>query len=296
MVSITPLPQSSSRGVDVVDSPRLRSRSTSTVIPPREIAFGNLLASGANGEVFKATFNGRSVAVKKFHSISPHEFCNEVKILQLLQHANIITFLGNMTEPFRCIVTELMEMGDLQAYIRKSRLPFASLLSIAIQIAEGMSYVHRTGLIHRDLKCGNVMLTSSGIEGALVAKVMDFGDACEMSNVMSRRHIGTARWTAPEMFQGKSYNEKVDVYAFGVLLWELLSNGAVPFSEYIFDSQVEDAVLRGERPTIPPECKCPLGMRSLIESCWNQIPSLRPTFLDIVPILRDFQSREVDTE
>lgn len=100
-------------------------------------------------------------------------------------------------------------------------------------------------------------------------------------------NVGTVQWCAPEMFSprpGKvEYDQAVDVWAYGIVLWELETRQA-PFAQYTFPTQVMDAVLSGERPEIPAGCA--MGMRLLIRSCWSAIPSERPLMTEIVEMLR----------
>lgn len=106
------------------------------------------------------------------------------------------------------------------------KLPLEKIISIALDIAHGMEYIHSQGVIHRDVKPENILF-----DGEFCAKVVDFGVACEevYCNTLED-DPGTYRWMAPEMYKRKPYCRKVDVYSFGLLLWELVS-GSIPYEE-----------------------------------------------------------------
>lgn len=131
--------------------------------------------------------------------------------------------------PVYCVITEYLSEGSLRAYLHKLErkcLPLQKLIAIALDIARGMEYIHSQGVIHRDLKPENVL-----IDQDFHLKVADFGIACEETYCDSLADDpGTYRWMAPEMIKHKSYGRKVDVYSFGLILWEMVA-GTIPYEE-----------------------------------------------------------------
>lgn len=129
--------------------------------------------------------------------------------------------------PVYCVITEYLSEGSLRAFLHKlehKSLPLPKLLSIALDIARGMEYIHSQDVIHRDLKPENVLIHQD-----FHLKVADFGIACEEARCDSLANdSGTYRWMAPEMIRHKSYGRKVDVYSFGLILWELVA-GTIPY-------------------------------------------------------------------
>lgn len=155
--------------------------------------------------------------------------------LLLLSYCNVI-FCGLMqlegackNPPVFCIVTEYLSGGSLRAFLHKLQhksLPLEKLIAIALDIARGMEYIHSQGVIHRDLKPENILFDQD-----LCVKIADFGIACEEAYCdRLAKDPGTYRWMAPEMIKHKQYGRKVDVYSFGLLLWEMVA-GTIPYEE-----------------------------------------------------------------
>lgn len=131
--------------------------------------------------------------------------------------------------PVYCIITEYLPLGSLRAYLHKlekKSLPLQKLFAIALDIARGMEYIHSQGVIHRDLKPENVLIDEN-----FCLKIADFGIACEEARCDTlAEDPGTFRWMAPEMIKRKPYGRKVDMYSFGLILWELVA-GKIPYED-----------------------------------------------------------------
>ncbi|KAL6142766.1 hypothetical protein ACLB2K_061042 [Fragaria x ananassa] len=169
---------------------------------------------------------------------------------------------------------------------------------MALDIARGMEYIHSQGVIHRDLKPENVL-----IDKDFRLKIADFGIACEEGLCDSL--TGTYRWMAPEMTKhkhahakglakalgmdstNKPYGRMVDVYSFGLILWELVA-GKIPLAEMDPIPAAFAVLNKNLRPLIPKDC--PPAMRALIDQCWSTQPEKRPEFWQVVKVLEQFQS------
>ena len=261
-----------------------------------QVTLYDQLGSGAFGTVYRADWCGRPVAVKVLQmtcrSASAREmdsFRREVEVLSSLKHPNIIQFLAACTVPPNiCIIEELAEGGSLHARLhgkpgarRRAPLAYTELLRIAGGIADAMVYLHPK-VVHRDLKSQNVLLDARG-----EALVCDFGIAKYKDRTFvstANGQAGTPAYMAPEMFDGAGITEKVDVFAFGVLLWEMLT-GEVPWSHVPSPMQIIYCVgVMSQRLPIPPAC--PAALRVLIERCWAEQPADRPGFVEILAELR----------
>jgi serine/threonine protein kinase len=130
--------------------------------------------------------------------------------------------------PVYCVITEYLSEGSLRAYLHKLEgkpISLQKLIAFSLDIAHGMQYIHSQGVIHRDLKPENVLINDTHL------KIADFGIACEEAYCdLLADDPGTYRWMAPEMIKRKSYGRKVDVYSFGLILWEMLT-GTIPYQD-----------------------------------------------------------------
>ncbi|KAM1006905.1 hypothetical protein EV1_003546 [Malus domestica] len=256
-------------------------------LDPRQLKFGNKVASGSCGDLYKGTYCTQEVAIKvlKPECVNPDmlkDFAQEVYIMRKVRHKNVVQFIGACTKhPSLCIVTEYMSGGSVYDYLHKQKGVFKlpSLLKVAIDVSKGMTYLHQNNIIHRDLKAANLLMDENE-----VVKVADFGVARvkSQSGVMTAE-TGTYRWMAPEVIEHKPYDHKADIFSFGVVLWELLT-GKLPY-EYLTPLQAAVGVAqKGLRPTIPKNA--PPKLAELLEKCWQQDPASRPDFSEIIEILQ----------
>jgi len=237
------------------------------------------IGSGAYGVVNKATYKGKLVAVKTFFNKSdPLDFQREVLVLSQLDHPSIIAFVGASLEP-KAIVTEFANRGSVYDIMRKNpqSLNWERVINILIDCAKGFAYLHAHDppVIHRDLKTQNILINENWN-----AQLCDFGISREMgSDLTMTKVIGTPRWNAPEVLDGDSYSEKVDVYSFGIVMWELIAR-KLPFEEITKQSELEDHIIEGNRPLVPPYC--PPIYKEIMERCWKAAPEERPSFDEVV--------------
>ena len=252
------------------------------------------IGKGGFATVYKAEYNHKIVALKKLDigietSIDDifSDFIHETWIMNGIQHPNIIEFIGLCTSPL-CIMTDFAAYGNLYDFLHDDK--YKSLASswplklrIAYDIAEGMRFLHNRipPIIHSDLKSPNILLLSVNATDNIVAVVADFGLSKSWVPELQGRNVDNPVWLAPEILSGKKYSERADVYAFGVILYEIITLEAF-FSEYSFLSAMEDAIISGKRPEISQEkYSNSTNIISLIESCWQNDPDKRPTFSDI---------------
>jgi hypothetical protein len=209
-----------------------------------------------------------------------------------MRHPNVLLYIGASTHSEDIsIVTEWCEHGSLTdlIYDEQRTMTMTSMLSIAIDVAQGMNYLHSLEpiIIHRDLKSANIL-----IDRNLSAKVGDFGLSYKTasSQASSSGVFGTPEYMAPEVMMGKPYDRKVDVYSYGVVLCELFSRTPAYSHKLqtITYNDILDLVLdMGATPLIPEWCGAKL--KSLISRCLNRDPASRPSFSSIIAELRALQ-------
>ncbi len=210
-------------GLSLLNSPEFIG---TTMIPPAQVASGMMLGPykieeqigrGGMGEVWKAsdTRLWRSVAIKTAHAQFSDRFERESRAIAALNHPHICA-LYDVGPNF--LVMELLEGETLAARLKKGKLPIAETLQYGAEIAGALAEAHEKGVIHRDLKPGNVMLTKNG------AKVLDFGLAKSISDEplpTSKAVMGTPAYMAPEQRYGRDCDARTDLFALGLLLYEM---------------------------------------------------------------------------
>ncbi|KAG8076557.1 hypothetical protein GUJ93_ZPchr0006g43086 [Zizania palustris] len=251
------------------------------------LKFGNKVASGSNGDLYRGSYCSQDVAIKvvrpeRISADMYRDFAQEVYIMRKVRHRNVVQFIGACTrQPNLYIVTDFMSGGSVHDYLHKKNCAFKlpELLRVATDIAKGMNYLHQNNIIHRDLKTANLLMDENK-----VVKVADFGVSRvkDQSGVMTAE-TGTYRWMAPEVIEHKPYDHKADVFSFGIVLWELLT-GKIPY-EYLTPLQAAIGVVqKGIRPTIPKDTHPNLA--ELLQKCWHADPAERPGFSQILEILQ----------
>ncbi|KAG7340885.1 multi-sensor hybrid histidine kinase [Nitzschia inconspicua] len=223
-------------------------------------------------------------AFKTTHEQLKRDFIREMRHLSKLRHPCITTVMGAVVSPKAepMLVMEYMRLGSLYDVLRNESIDFdidEITLPILQDIAQGVRFLHAASpqVIHGDLKSKNVL-----IDGNYRAKVTDFGWCAKCRH----RATGTPFWMSPELLKGESHNNaKSDIYAFGILLWEVYSRDN-PFSgENHLDvlKQVCDPVIQ-KRPVIPRNCSYKIG--ELYMNCVAHDPKKRPTAEHIDLLLR----------
>src|SRR5881396_79699 len=212
-------------------------------------------------------------------------FQREAQVLASLNHPNIAQIYGlEESDNARCIVMELVEGETLQERLKRGAIPIEEALPIAKQIAEALEAAHESGLVHRDLKPANVKLTADGR-----VKVLDFGlakavapQAGEMnlsnsptliSGSMPGVILGTAGYMSPEQAKGKTVDRRADIWAFGVVLYEMLT-GRMLFSGETTSETIAAVMMKEPDRTALP-ANTPSRLRDLIRGCLIKEPRNR---------------------
>ncbi|XP_036090468.1 tyrosine-protein kinase ABL2 isoform X8 [Rousettus aegyptiacus] len=248
-----------------------------------DITMKHKLGGGQYGEVYVGVWKKYSltVAVKtlKEDTMEVEEFLKEAAVMKEIKHPNLVQLLGVCTlEPPFYIVTEYMPYGNLLDYLRecsREEVTAVVLLYMATQISSAMEYLEKKNFIHRDLAARNCLVGENH-----VVKVADFGLSRLMTGDTYTAHAGAKfpiKWTAPESLAYNTFSIKSDVWAFGVLLWEIATYGMSPYPG-IDLSQVYDLLEKGYRMEQPEGC--PPKVYELMRACWKWSPADRPSFAE----------------
>ncbi|GJP30899.1 hypothetical protein CLOM_g7303 [Closterium sp. NIES-68] len=260
----------------------------------QKLFVGPKFATGTYGRLYQGLYEGQDVAIKILRPPDSegeaeklaHQFKQEVDLLARLDHPNVVRFVGACQRPPTwCILTEYLGGGSLRAFLQKREgalLPLPDVLRLALDIARGMEYLHAEGVVHRDLKPDNLVLTTDN-----VVKITDFGVArLEADTSMMTAETGTYRWMAPEVVDHRPYSKNVDVYSFGIVLWELCTV-QLPFAGMTAMQAAFAVVNKGTRPDI--SANIPVPLVQLMQACWHTNPDRRPPFSEVVQQLEAMQ-------
>ncbi|WCJ29693.1 Protein kinase superfamily protein with octicosapeptide/Phox/Bem1p domain [Euphorbia peplus] len=270
-------------------------------IKSSDLEYVKELGKGTYGTVYHGKWKGSDVAIKKikpsyFTGASQKEdrlvadFWKEAHILGQLHHPNIMAFYGVVTdEPINNLatVTEYMVNGSLKQVLqRKDRtIDRRKRIILAMDAAIGMEYLHEKNIVHFDLKSHNFLVNMRDPQRP-VCKIGDLGlSKIKQQTLVSGGVRGTIPWMAPELLnsESKMVTEKVDVFSFGIVMWELLT-GEEPYSN-LRSEEIISGIMKGTlRLEIPSWCDP--RWRSLMERCWSSDPACRPSFSEIAKELR----------
>jgi eukaryotic-like serine/threonine-protein kinase len=263
------------------------------------------IGSGGMGEVWRGRDEqrGLDVAIKVLSPESARDsdrmkrFAMEAKAASALKHPNILTIYEVGESPFGpYLVTEYVEGETVRALLNDGALPLAKAVDVALQASEGVASAHAVGIAHRDIKPENLMVNRQG-----VVKILDFGlakllrpgedGAADAAQTAVGMIIGTAGYLSPEQLRGEKASERSDVFALGVVLYEM-ATGDNPFRR---NNAVDTftAIMRDEPPPLDPSVgpvpvELPLTIgRALAKKPDERYPSAR----ELADDLRQVQSR-----
>lgn len=274
-------------------------------------SMANKIGQGGFGAVYYAELRGEKAAIKKMEMEASREFLAELKVLTHVHHLNLVRLIGYCIEGSLFVVYEFIENGNLSQHLRGSTrdpLPWSNRVQIALDSARGLEYIHEHTVpvyIHRDIKSANILIDKN-----LRAKVADFG-LTKLTEVggatLQTRLVGTFGYMPPEYAQLGEVSPKVDVFAFGVVLYELISaKDAIIKSGSMMESTglvslFEDALSQPDatehlKKLVDPRLgddypiDSVLKVAQLAMACTQENPHLRPSMRSIVVALMTLSS------
>ncbi|XP_010252497.1 PREDICTED: lysM domain receptor-like kinase 3 isoform X1 [Nelumbo nucifera] len=261
------------------------------------------IGQGGFGSVYYAELRGQKAAIKKMDMKASREFLAELKVLTRVHHLNLVRLIGYCIEGSLCLVYEFIDNGNLSQHLHgfgREPLTWSTRVQIALDSARGLEYIHEHTVpvyIHRDIKSANILIDKN-----FHGKVADFGltKLTEVGSAsLSTRLAGTFGYMPPEYAQYGDVSPKVDVYAFGVVLYELISakeaivrtNGSETESKGLV-GLFEDVLSQPEpkenlRKLVDPRLgdNCPLDsvhkMAQLARACTHETPAQRPSMRSV---------------
>ncbi|XP_056389075.1 dual specificity testis-specific protein kinase 2 [Hyla sarda] len=252
------------------------------------------IGSGFFSEVFKVRHRtSDQVMALKMNTLSSNRanMLKEVQLMNRLSHPNILRFMGVCVHQGQLhALTEYINSGNLEQLLDSNlHLPWTVREKLALDIALGLAYLHSKGIFHRDLTSKNCLIRSD--EGGYAAVVADFGLAEKIPDCSVGREklavVGSPYWMAPEVLRDEPYNEKADVFSYGIILCEIIARiqadpDYLPRTENFgldydsFQHMVGD---------------CPQDFLQLAFNCCNMDPKLRPSFTEIVKQMEEILQR-----
>ncbi|KAK8711853.1 hypothetical protein V6N13_147113 [Hibiscus sabdariffa] len=275
----------------------------------------NKIGEGGFGAVYYANLRGEEAAIKKMDMEASKEFLAELKVLTHVHHLNLVRLIGYCVEGSLFLVYEYVENGNLSQHLRGSNrepLPWSNRVQIALDSARGLEYIHEHTVpvyIHRDIKSANIL-----IDKKFRVKVADFGltKLTEVGNAsLPTRLVGTFGYMPPEYAQYGDVSPKIDVFAFGVVLYELISakeaivkaNGSVEskglvamFEEAFDEPDPKEGISKLIDPRLGDSYPFDtvFKMVQLAKACTQENPQLRPSMRTIVVALMTLSSTTED--
>ncbi|XP_030244387.1 mitogen-activated protein kinase kinase kinase 7-like [Drosophila navojoa] len=249
------------------------------------------LGKGSFGAVYKGKYKGKDVAIKKISSNIEHgNIQREPFYMSMVRdHANFVKLYAMVMERTETLlVMEYISGGSLYDFLHKTEeeLTYSNAINLLCQAAEALAYLHAMSerpVIHRDVKSLNMLVDAERKN----LKICDFGFVRQSRTEMTEAR-GTLIYMAPEVFKGKMYAAKCDVYSMGITIWEILARkrpyyflGDISINE--FNEQID----KGLRPSLDDlEFDCPDELKTLIQSCWDKDADARPTMQEVVKELQ----------
>lgn len=273
------------------------------IIPETELVCADRLLSTDQSELTKGIYKTHPVIIKApvKHNIKERHvlsgLCEEAELQATCRHENVLGIYGlNEHSGKPCLVLELLPRGSLHDLLQMGKLTWAHKLVIAVDIACGLAHIHSLSVLHRDLKSTNILISDT-----LRAKIGDFGCASAKPSIelASLQRVGTFLWMAPEiLIDPPHYSEKSDIWAFAIVLWEIISNGPMPYCDQDIFNRLEalksakdlngiltelrqHLVDKNQRPSLPKTLVEQANYVGILQRAWQTDAQARPSAIEI---------------
>ncbi|KAL7712487.1 Protein serine/threonine kinase [Entamoeba marina] len=260
------------------------------------------LGEGSFGIVYKGTFRGNTVAIKKLKEAQDNdaaikEFNKEVSMLDKFRNDYIVHFYGAVMIPNKiCMVTEFAQYGSLHDLMKshKDTAPrYLIKMKIILDCSKGISYLHSNGILHRDIKPDNFLILSLDNDVPVNAKLTDFGSSRNinmmMTNMTFTKGIGSPAYMAPEVLKKEKYKKSADVYSFAITMYEIMVwEEAYSKTKFKFPWKIAEFVTSGNRLSKPDTMND--SIFALIDKCWSDDLKKRYEIEEVVKKLEDISN------
>ncbi|XP_026071877.1 leucine-rich repeat serine/threonine-protein kinase 1-like isoform X3 [Carassius auratus] len=277
----------------------------------------DILGQGGSGTIiYRAKYRGHPVAIKRFHikkckqqslssstdTMMKHlqsldaahsfsEFRQEASMLHSLQHPCIVALVGISIHPL-CFALQLAPLGSLNTILEERArgsqyVPLGHMLTfkVAYQIVSGLAYLHKKNIIFCDLKSDNILVWSLELDDSVNVKLSDYGISRQSFHEGALGVEGTPGYQAPEIRPGIVYDEKVDMFSYGMVLYELLSGRRPCMGQH--QLQIAKKLSKGVRPALGSSEEVQFHcLQTLMQECWDTKPEKRPL---AAPLMRQMQ-------
>jgi serine/threonine protein kinase len=249
-----------------------------------ELKIAQEIGTGNYGKVNLGSWKGSQVALKRSKAFERTEFVREAKlVMSMPPHQNLVQTFGLTNDGFNLmLVMEYCNGGSLDVKLFDLPDPVSDKekLSILIGIAQGMQHLHQNKIIHRDLAARNILLNNN------VPKVSDFGLSRKVDDILrnstTRNNVGPIRWMAPEALRDGTYSAKTDVWSFGIVMFEVITQSEPHVEEdpLFIGIKIRDGAIFPRLPAASDQ-----GLKTLMEQCCRKEPNERPDFNNICHVL-----------